>query len=163
MCSGNRSTRPGNAVVLTIRDQLCAITTRGATADRGTAARVHAGVLIFDVKQPRLSSSPPDLIRWSMVTCGLRYPIGKFDRSSLQHGLPGHRWNEVTPFFKRLCPAMTLEKTNERKEGKRNADGRVSNRSHHFGCGGVLSGARSPVGVPPRLFPRHYSSPRCGS
>ena len=46
--------------------------------------------------------------------------------------------------------AMTDGRTNQ-KEGKRNADRRVSNRPHHFGCGSVLSGARSPVGVPPRF------------
>jgi hypothetical protein len=39
-----------------------------------------------------------------------------------------------------------------KKNGKRNADRRVSNRPR-FGRGSVLGGARSPVGVPPRLFP----------
>jgi len=47
---------------------------------------------------------------------------------------------------------MTKEEQLRKKKGKRNADRRVSNRPHHFGCGSVLSGARSPVGVPPRLF-----------
>ena len=46
------------------------------------------------------------------------------------------------------------ERTEEitEEKGKRNADRRVSNRPHHFGCGSVLGGARSPVGVPPRLL-----------
>jgi hypothetical protein len=69
------------------------------------------------------TSSPPDLIRWSIVTRRLRRVIRKSDQPSLPHGLPGHRRNEVTPFFERLCPAMTEERT-ERRNKRREAERR---------------------------------------
>jgi hypothetical protein len=79
--------------------------------------------------------------------------LEKFNHASPPHGLPGHRRNEVTPFFERLCPAMTMErndgrKNGRKKKGKRNADKRVEQPPH-------LAGAAARVFTRARLSAFH--------
>ncbi len=65
-----------------------------------------------------ISSSPPGLTRWSMLTCGLRMPTGKSDRSFASAWIAGS------------SPAMTKGRNETKKIRKRNADRRSVSCPH---------------------------------
>ena len=101
------------------------------------------------------TSSPPDLIRWSMLSCGQAVPVEALHKRdlSMDAGI-GERSDAVLRTAMPGHDGRTERTGRTKKIRRRNADRRNGQLGRACGPGRAPIGVRTSIGVPPRLWLR---------